>query len=405
MSDRALWARSSLAAVAAGVAIATLPAGGMVELGAVVILLGCVCSPTVYRPALPTPVVLLVGWGALTLLWSIQPAATARELPRLALSVAAGLALAATQEVRRVGAALTYAVGGIALACVARGVISPADSFRDGGLQGFLGHPNALGYSSALGVVAGSLILVASGWRGMALTDLLTLGLALLSNAAALALSGSMTSILSAAAGVIVAVIARGIGGTPRERQLHVLVFTLSSAVTIALVVIVNVTIAAGAVGKDTTLTGRTDIWAAVAQIGSGRAIEGYGLAAPWTPESWIRQGLDQQLGFSFTSSHNTVLDIFLELGVVGILLWCAAWLHALWRLSEAAWTVTVCWAVGVLVYHLLHGLAESTLPDHLQWCVLTYLWSLRFPARRGSRPGVAAAPVRPGLSREAASQ
>ncbi|WP_297803448.1 O-antigen ligase [uncultured Brevundimonas sp.] len=73
--------------------------------------------------------------------------------------------------------------------------------------------------------------------------------------------------------------------------------------------------------GKDPTLTGRTDIWAAVGRASEQHPALGYGYNAFWgkdsVPANWIRHST----GWDVPSAHHGWLDILLELGWTGALL------------------------------------------------------------------------------------
>lgn len=72
------------------------------------------------------------------------------------------------------------------------------------------------------------------------------------------------------------------------------------------------------ALGKDSTLTGRTPLWEAVINKIQERPLLGYGYGAFWL-------GLDGesadiwQIGWDAPNSHNGVLDVWLDLGLLGV--------------------------------------------------------------------------------------
>lgn len=74
------------------------------------------------------------------------------------------------------------------------------------------------------------------------------------------------------------------------------------------------------ALGKDPTLTGRTDIWEALFRKVDERPWTGYGYNAFWgrdsEPAAWIRH----QTGWSVPSAHNGWIDLLIQLG------WPAVW-------------------------------------------------------------------------------
>jgi O-antigen ligase len=82
-----------------------------------------------------------------------------------------------------------------------------------------------------------------------------------------------------------------------------------------------------GLLGKDATLTGRTQIWAAVMRQIQLRPALGYGYAAiwdedlgSWGPLAWIIH----DAGFRPHHSHNSWLEQWLAMGYVGLAAWIA---------------------------------------------------------------------------------
>jgi exopolysaccharide production protein ExoQ len=65
--------------------------------------------------------------------------------------------------------------------------------------------------------------------------------------------------------------------------------------------------------GRDETLTGRTGVWAGVLPAAMGQPILGHGFAAFWNPT--------RGLLYDINEAHNGYLEIILELGFVGLVL------------------------------------------------------------------------------------
>ncbi len=70
--------------------------------------------------------------------------------------------------------------------------------------------------------------------------------------------------------------------------------------------------------GRDATLTGRTLVWAAVRKVIDQSPFwgQGYGF---WIANSPERAAIRQQVGFQVPHSHNSWLDVWLQLGVPGL--------------------------------------------------------------------------------------
>lgn len=103
---------------------------------------------------------------------------------------------------------------------------------------------------------------------------------------------------------------------------LLILIFTLTVFVILAVDVIQEV------VGRDLTLTGRTEIWLYTIEMAFSHFFFGYGVSGFWYvhPDSFA---LLDRLGYLIGQSHNGYIELFLHFGFVGFLIslyfliWC----------------------------------------------------------------------------------
>jgi len=89
--------------------------------------------------------------------------------------------------------------------------------------------------------------------------------------------------------------------------------------------------------GKDATLTGRTEIWDGINRVMEGHGWTGYGYGAIWddedpfAPLAWITH----YAGFRANHAHNGWMEIWLNVGLIGVFsfaLWFAeTWLRTIW--------------------------------------------------------------------------
>jgi O-antigen ligase len=73
--------------------------------------------------------------------------------------------------------------------------------------------------------------------------------------------------------------------------------------------------------GKDSSLTGRTEIWEAVQSSIGRRAFLGYGYAAFWLPDTREVQYIWSEVGWHTPTAHSGYLEIVLQFGVFGEIL------------------------------------------------------------------------------------
>ncbi|MFV0258430.1 MAG: O-antigen ligase family protein [Acidimicrobiales bacterium] len=193
------------------------------------------------------------------------------------------------------------------------------------------------------------------------------------------------------------------------------LVTSVSVAVFTVLAVLASLATVASASGKDVTLTGRTYIWAAALDFWSQRPWLGWGIGGmfstdPLTPAT---AAIWRAIGFEVPHAHSGVLDIGVQLGIVGVvvfgLLFTTTLIDAVRvirdRAKLGAWIVSVMvvqiymsfsepvflgsgWLLVLLLFRTLlfrrHGMeleTGSTLADRVRYRD----WSLdgRGPARR----------------------
>jgi O-antigen ligase len=137
------------------------------------------------------------------------------------------------------------------------------------------------------------------------------------------------------------------------------------------------------ALGKDPTLTGRSDIWEMSLSIANQRALLGYGYATFWMTKS--ADEIRRFCGWDFFSAHNGFIDIYLQLGLMGLFLtlcYLGRALQTIRSLFQRNSEVASLWLAffGVI---LASNFFESNLGlmAHEFWFVLLLI-SLRLPAR-----------------------
>jgi exopolysaccharide production protein ExoQ len=141
-----------------------------------------------------------------------------------------------------------------------------------------------------------------------------------------------------------------------------------SAAVFSALALTVLAPIIFQALGKAPTLTGRTDIWAALEPAISARPTLGWGFQAFWTDNSLtspvddIERAMD---GFRPPDAHSTPKDVRLQLGIIGfslaMLAFARGWLQAIFQsgrepgmfvaLGFLTATTSMCFTESIALY------------------------------------------------------
>jgi len=148
-----------------------------------------------------------------------------------------------------------------------------------------------------------------------------------------------------------------------------------------------NVAAFSSSLGRDDTLTGRTEVWAAVLPATKQQPLLGYGFGSFWTDA--------RREFYEIPTAHNGYLDILLELGVVGLafytvwLLSCARHLHRALAQDYDWASLAICFLLMGLVYNATES-ALNSLTEHMTTVMV--LASLAVPykpiPRRGGRHG-----------------
>lgn len=144
----------------------------------------------------------------------------------------------------------------------------------------------------------------------------------------------------------------------------------LAAAIPLAVAAIAVVSILdfghlAPLVGRDPTLTGRTAIWTQVALFIVQRPWFGFGYDAFWRGMQGPSFQIAAAVHFIVAHAHNGFLEIALELGVAGFLLFAVSWIRgwiALWPLWQRGVIQRIAWPLAILVLILLYDLDENTL-------------------------------------------
>jgi exopolysaccharide production protein ExoQ len=119
------------------------------------------------------------------------------------------------------------------------------------------------------------------------------------------------------------------------------------------------------AVGKDTTLTGRTDMWPYVLDMIWKRPWLGYGYSAFWQGLNGPSASIWYATGWNPTHPHNGLLALWLDLGLLGVLIFAAGFLISF--LGALAWvrksrTSEALWPGLYMTYMFLSNLTETNL-------------------------------------------
>ena len=251
--------------------------------------------------------------------WSIDPAVTQRRVIALAITGAFSIYLGATFRGPHLPRLLM--IGGLlmGLGSLVMAIGFPAigiHQYENAGLwRGLWYEKNQMGIVMVACAIAAAACL-ASGdkrWHLPALTLVVTTGLMLMTQ--------SKTSLLCLILGLggIGALWAMRKGG-PALAVVGTWVGVVVSALATYIFITDRETVLV-ALGKDPSLTGRTDIWAALMRMVDQHPWTGFGYSAFWGEDSVPAAMIRQETQWPVPSAHNGWIDLLIQLGWPGAIL------------------------------------------------------------------------------------
>ena len=294
---------------------------------------GCVLlapKELVHRAQVSVPLLALLAWMGLSWGWSVNPGETALRLWTGLLPVLALLAVAAVMRLEDLASAVRWSVRITILLIVFALVTRPAarisgsDEFLVVGWRGTFPDKNSMALYLVFAIVA----TLAFDRRLSRAATIGTIAVLLIGSQSATGLSAAIFSLLLWA---WLGLLRRG----PLRQSALLVLSSLGTGLVVAAVVVTNLTAILEIYGKDADLTGRTDIWAAVARAVAERPFNGYGLGALLnsTAPSAKTYELWRQIGFEAVHAHNGALDLLGQLGAVGL----ASYVVVVWATARVA--------------------------------------------------------------------
>ncbi len=323
-------------------------------------LLALAYAPSVARAGLAAwPVWLAVAVALASASWSIEPDVSLRRAIALAMTTLFGVVLAARLSWRSLAQALGAVFAVIAVMCVIAALAAPGfgveTEIHTGAWKGVFVQKNTMGAYMARGFV----VFVAAALLDRTRARL-WIAFAVLAALLVLA-STSKTSLVGLLTGAsimaYVAVVRRG--------PVIALTVTLGALVgggLAAFILVLAPDLVVSIIGRDVTLTGRTDIWEAAGRAFDARPWLGYGYEVFWRdplgPAYWVRTATD----WPVPTAHNGWLETALSLGAVGL---AAAVLATAIGLGAALMRIgrgrVVYLALPLMALFIVFSLSEST--------------------------------------------
>ncbi|MGF1462992.1 MAG: O-antigen ligase family protein [Maricaulaceae bacterium] len=311
---------------------------------------------------------LCAGLAVASVFWSLDSGLTLRRGVALMMTTAFGVYIAVRFSWEdMIGLfAWTFVVLGVMslLACLAAPGFGVHQTIHPGAWRGLWWEKNTLGGMMVHGGLAAACMIVyrPDRWGRW----LATLGL----SAALVAASTSKTSLLALLTALAL-MAAIGLG----RRDPRLTVFLVLGALVFGSATAFGLVFAPefvfGLIGREPTLTGRTDIWVSLwAQIQEA-FWTGFGYGVFWEVEDgpvyWVRRSTQ----WAVPTAHNGWLETWLAIGVGGVAVFALAYLGALGRaVARLSRGPEVYWALPFLVIFLVFSVSESNIlqRNNLNW-------------------------------------
>jgi exopolysaccharide production protein ExoQ len=306
------------------------------------------------------PFLLIAAAALASTAWTIDPDATLRRAAVISGTTLIGVYFAATYSIAAFKRLIIIALLGMIAASAVAYLIHPylvIDPTSEGSIQGLTGAKNYFGEYMALLV----LLTITYDWGPK--RRLIQLGV----GAGAIGLliaAHTATAILSLAAGVLILLPCFLFLRRAPRLAIPVLTLILIAWAIVGPAFSTSKNAILDAVGKDQTLTGRSQIWAIAEQSIGRHPILGYGFDSFWESK---RGGMlfDDELGWAVPHSHNGYIEVLLGLGWCGMALVTLAVVRTArdalgygWQLRD----ISAMWPLMFLAILLLHAISEADL-------------------------------------------
>lgn len=274
------------------------------------------------------PVVLLVVIAWLSTSWTVAPEITSRRCIALSVTSLMGIYLFVRFDFDTLIRFLVAVVAILVIGCLAWVVVFPeygvhSDGEHAGAFRGFFFHKNTTGR-----IMVYCLAIIIAAWISGAVNRSLLFVLGLLTLAMIVGTTSQTTLLatLVLGAGLVAVRMVRG----QAVKSALVTLAILAIAWHGALIAIASYDLILEALGRDASLTGRTDIWIYTLEYAFKQPFTGYGYDAFWNGD--LSPGAQYAAYWDTPHSHNSWIEVFVALGLPAVFLMAGMLLVTLFR-------------------------------------------------------------------------
>jgi O-antigen ligase len=238
-------------------------------------------------------------------------------------------------------------------------------------IQGIVGNSNILAFIAMIGLVVFAIDYAVSATPKWLSASSFALA------AAMLLLSKSAGVAFAVAAIAVAATVALIVEGKDRDLRHRIYRWVWACAGLVSIVVLINRAEVFTFFGKTPDMTGRSTIWKLVLGLIAERPIQGWGWISHWMPGVKPFEGLVVINKVPYYQAHNAYLDMWLQLGAIGLLLLLilvAMTFVKLWRLGVRHTNPLYLWPMLVFFGLLAQNLTESRMLLEIGWVLLVLM-------------------------------
>ena len=358
----------------------------------------------------PVSVVLFVAWALASTFWSSDSSETWWNWVALAgiafLAIVIGHVRDTLQTVRALGDVLRVLLGASLVVEILSGILLDVpfgflgvqgNIATEGSIQGIFGTRNLLGFVAVMALVTFLIEYRTQSVRvGASVVSVVLAG--------ALGFFSDSPTVLVLAVGVGAAVAALAWVRHTRAERRGAVQWFLGGVVIVGLVIgyVARHPIVAF-LGAGTDFSTRVTLWNTMVDYVRFAPIEGQGWYGPWDDTEWPFNALNYVLNADHASGLNAYLDVLLQLGWVGLLIFlalCSTALVRSWLDASERRSVVYAWTPLMLVTLLIDSMFESFTLSGLGWLMLV-LCAVRAGQSRSWRARLRSGEESPGLDPE----
>ncbi|MGD9703660.1 MAG: O-antigen ligase family protein [Acidimicrobiia bacterium] len=321
--------------------------------------LGALCiaeGERVKRLPVSFPIVLFLGFQVMSMAWTTNPGQWREGLVRSVLPGIGVIICAGLTDLRVfIKGILTGIRAMLVITCAALVLFPGSTTFGmddarniQPGWHGLFLHKNVLSMFLVFSLVT---VLCLDRSKLLKLASLITITVLLIGSSSTTGFAGALVVLLM----LVWLVVYRA---TAVHSTFIFVLVTLAGFLALIPITYGILPTVVGWFGKDLTFSGRTAIWRASLNALRGHELAGYGLGGLWFDAGSVpTQNLRLDIGFSVVHAHNGAIELLIQLGVVGLVLFGAVWTATIvsgGRLMRTSgvrlgmWTLS--WAMAVLM-------------------------------------------------------